>query len=185
MNVAQWIRTNRFHNVFLEIANEYGHGGFDHHSLKTAQGQAELIGLAKKTAPGLLVSTSGLGGGTLDETVARTADFLLHCEREGIAFIPWFPVQAGSLAQPGGLLDEIPVRYWPEVQIEGSKGENIIQQLALPGSPLPGHFIVRKRHSKDDCVLMAMGNDTAYSPIRYSISRAPCRRSQPGEPIDR
>src|SRR5512135_3067934 len=29
------------------------------------------------------------------------------------------------------LLDEIPIRYWPEVQIEGSKGENIIQQLAL------------------------------------------------------
>jgi DNA-directed RNA polymerase subunit beta len=31
----------------------------------------------------------------------------------------------------GALLDEIPVRYWPEVQIEGSKGENLIQQLAL------------------------------------------------------
>ncbi len=29
------------------------------------------------------------------------------------------------------LLDEIPIRYWPEVQIEGSKGENFIQQLAL------------------------------------------------------
>jgi DNA-directed RNA polymerase subunit beta len=29
------------------------------------------------------------------------------------------------------LLDEIPIRYWPEVQIEGSKGENVIQQLAL------------------------------------------------------
>ena len=29
------------------------------------------------------------------------------------------------------LLDEIPIRYWPEVQIEGSKGENLIQQLAL------------------------------------------------------
>jgi DNA-directed RNA polymerase subunit beta len=29
------------------------------------------------------------------------------------------------------LLDEIPIRYWPEVQIEGGKGENFIQQLAL------------------------------------------------------
>jgi DNA-directed RNA polymerase subunit beta len=29
------------------------------------------------------------------------------------------------------LLDEIPIRYWPEVQIEGSKGENVMQQLAL------------------------------------------------------
>jgi aryl-alcohol dehydrogenase-like predicted oxidoreductase len=29
------------------------------------------------------------------------------CEREGIAFIPWAPVAAGSLAQPGGPLDTI------------------------------------------------------------------------------
>jgi pyridoxine 4-dehydrogenase len=30
-----------------------------------------------------------------------------HCEREGIGFIPWFPVAAGDLAKPGGILDEI------------------------------------------------------------------------------
>jgi aryl-alcohol dehydrogenase-like predicted oxidoreductase len=36
---------------------------------------------------------------------------LQYCEREGIAFIPWFPVQAGSLAQPGGLLDEIAAEH--------------------------------------------------------------------------
>lgn len=30
-----------------------------------------------------------------------------HCEREGIAFIPWFPVAAGDLARPGGVLDGI------------------------------------------------------------------------------
>jgi DNA-directed RNA polymerase subunit beta len=29
------------------------------------------------------------------------------------------------------VLDEIPIRYWPEIQIEGGKGENRIQQLAL------------------------------------------------------
>ncbi len=29
------------------------------------------------------------------------------------------------------LLDEIPIRYWSEVQIESSKGENVVQQLAL------------------------------------------------------
>ena len=37
----------------------------------------------------------------------QSEDVLDHCEREGIAFIPWFPVQAGDLAKPGGLLDEI------------------------------------------------------------------------------
>ncbi len=34
-------------------------------------------------------------------------DVLDYCEREGIGFIPWFPVAAGSLAKPGGVLDEI------------------------------------------------------------------------------
>ncbi len=32
-------------------------------------------------------------------------DVVEYCEKEGIAFIPWFPVAAGKLAQPGGPLD--------------------------------------------------------------------------------
>jgi pyridoxine 4-dehydrogenase len=32
-------------------------------------------------------------------------DVLNYCESQGIAFIPWFPVGAGKLAQPGGVLD--------------------------------------------------------------------------------
>jgi pyridoxine 4-dehydrogenase len=37
----------------------------------------------------------------------QSEQVLQHCEREGIAFIPWFPVAAGDLAKPGGLLDEL------------------------------------------------------------------------------
>jgi len=33
-------------------------------------------------------------------------DVLEYCEQHGIGFIPWFPVAAGKLAQPGGKLDE-------------------------------------------------------------------------------
>jgi aryl-alcohol dehydrogenase-like predicted oxidoreductase len=33
------------------------------------------------------------------------------CEREGIAFIPWFPLATGKLASPGGGLDEIATRH--------------------------------------------------------------------------
>jgi len=36
---------------------------------------------------------------------------LEYCEREGIAFIPWFPLNTGNLARPGGSLDEIARRY--------------------------------------------------------------------------
>lgn len=33
------------------------------------------------------------------------------CEREGIAFIPWFPLATGELARPGEALDEIANRH--------------------------------------------------------------------------
>ena len=34
-------------------------------------------------------------------------DVLDVCERDGIGFIPWFPLEAGDLAKPGGILGEI------------------------------------------------------------------------------
>lgn len=34
-------------------------------------------------------------------------DVVDYCAKEGIAFIPWFPVAAGKLAQPGGALDQV------------------------------------------------------------------------------
>ncbi|QMU76625.1 oxidoreductase [Streptacidiphilus sp. PB12-B1b] len=37
----------------------------------------------------------------------RAAEAVLdHCERENIAFIPWFPMATGELARPGGPLDQ-------------------------------------------------------------------------------
>jgi hypothetical protein len=77
INVARWIKDRGFTNVVLEIANEFGHKGYDHSILRTAVGQVELIRLAKQTAPGLLVSSSGLGDGRIPDDVAREADFLL------------------------------------------------------------------------------------------------------------
>jgi pyridoxine 4-dehydrogenase len=37
----------------------------------------------------------------------RAEDVLEHCEAHGIAFIPWAPIAAGSLARPGGVLDRV------------------------------------------------------------------------------
>jgi len=34
-------------------------------------------------------------------------DVLDHCEREQIGFIPWFPLAAGELAEPGGVVAEV------------------------------------------------------------------------------
>ena len=38
-------------------------------------------------------------------------DVLEYCEKNNIAFIPWFPVAAGKLAQPGGVLDDAAKRH--------------------------------------------------------------------------
>ena len=38
-------------------------------------------------------------------------DVLQYCEKHNIAFIPWFPVAAGKLAQPGGKLDQAAKRH--------------------------------------------------------------------------
>ena len=38
-------------------------------------------------------------------------DVLEYCEKNNIAFIPWFPVANGKLAQPGGKLDEIAKKH--------------------------------------------------------------------------
>jgi pyridoxine 4-dehydrogenase len=32
---------------------------------------------------------------------------LASCEREGIGFIPWYPIASGKLAGPGGAVDAI------------------------------------------------------------------------------
>jgi pyridoxine 4-dehydrogenase len=37
----------------------------------------------------------------------QSEDVLAACEREGIGFIPWFPLATGDLARPGGPLDEL------------------------------------------------------------------------------
>lgn len=36
-----------------------------------------------------------------------STDVLDHCEREGIGFIPWFPLASGELAAPGGVAAEV------------------------------------------------------------------------------
>lgn len=44
-------------------------------------------------------------------TERRSEDVLEVCERERLGFLPWFPLATGSLARPGGPLDEIAGRH--------------------------------------------------------------------------
>ncbi|HET8582948.1 MAG TPA: aldo/keto reductase [Jatrophihabitans sp.] len=44
-------------------------------------------------------------------TNRRSEDVLDYCTREGIGFIPWFPIAAGRLADPGGPVAELAKRH--------------------------------------------------------------------------
>ena len=44
-------------------------------------------------------------------TNRKSEDVLDYCTREGIGFIPWFPIAAGRLAEPGEAVDEIAKKY--------------------------------------------------------------------------
>lgn len=84
VNVARWLEQRACTNVVLEIANEYGHRGYDHPILKTSEGMAELITLAKRTNPRLLVGASELGSragyppGFLEHVVPASDFLLIH-----------------------------------------------------------------------------------------------------------
>jgi pyridoxine 4-dehydrogenase len=41
----------------------------------------------------------------------HSADVLEVCQADGIAFIPWFPLDAGALAEPGGAAAEVAERH--------------------------------------------------------------------------
>lgn len=89
VNAARWIRERNLTNVLLEIANEYGHRGFDHEIISTPDGMAELIRLARTENANLLVSASGLGNGRIDSLVAEAADFILiHFNSTPVEDIP-------------------------------------------------------------------------------------------------
>jgi pyridoxine 4-dehydrogenase len=61
----------------------------------------EQIGAAQKITP--IVSVQNLYN-LADRSAEKVLD---HCERNDLAFIPWFPIATGNLAKPGGPLDAI------------------------------------------------------------------------------
>ncbi len=62
-------------------------------------------------------------------------DVLAACETHGIGFIPWFPLAAGALARPGGLLDHV------SAKLAASHGQVALAWLLRKSAvmlPIPG-----------------------------------------------
>jgi len=86
-------------------------------------------------------------------TDRRSESMVDHCERHGLAFLPWAPIAAGDLAASGGLLDRIAERHrastgqvalaWllrrspAMLPIPGTSSvEHLLENLAAPLVPL-------------------------------------------------
>jgi hypothetical protein len=77
VNAVNWVKNKGYKNVILEIANEYGHAGFNHGILRSDAGVADLIRLAKGRHSALTVSASYLRNGHTTSRVAAASDLIL------------------------------------------------------------------------------------------------------------
>ncbi len=92
---AQTDREAQF-NVIAEMQQE---GSIRHVGLSEVN--IEEIEAARKHFP--VVSVQNL----YNLVHRHSEEVLNYCEREGIAFIPWYPLAAGRLARPGTVLDTV------------------------------------------------------------------------------
>jgi aryl-alcohol dehydrogenase-like predicted oxidoreductase len=65
-------------------------------------------------------------------------DVLTHCEAEGLAFIPWYPIASGGLAGPGGAVAAI-------AQETGATPAQVALAWLLARSPVMCPFRARRR----------------------------------------
>jgi pyridoxine 4-dehydrogenase len=76
----------------------------------------------------------------------QSEDVLDYCEREGIGFIPWFPIASGKLAEPGGAVDSL-------AQEKGATPAQIALAWLLGRSPvmLPIPGTSKVAHVEQNC----------------------------------
>jgi pyridoxine 4-dehydrogenase len=75
------------------------------------EGKIRLVGVSNVSTEQLATARSIVDVASVQNhyNLAERAaeDVLEECERDGLGFIPWFPLSTGRLAEPGGPLDEI------------------------------------------------------------------------------
>jgi len=75
------------------------------------EGKVGAVGLSQISVDELTAARAAIHVATVQNlynlTDQSSADVLDACTAQGIGFIPWFPIAAGALAQPGGPVDAI------------------------------------------------------------------------------
>ena len=92
-------------------------------------------------------------------------DVLEYCEREGLAFIPWFPIATGELARPGGPLDAFSREH-------GAKPSQLALAWLLRRSPvmlpIPGTSRVAHLEENTEAALITL-TDAEYEALTAAV----------------
>lgn len=79
------------------------------------QGKIRFVGLSEVTVEQIEEARKTVEIASVQNeyniTNRKSEAVLDYCEKNNIAFIPWYPVAAGKLAQPGGKLDEMAKKH--------------------------------------------------------------------------
>jgi pyridoxine 4-dehydrogenase len=97
-------------------------------------------------------------------------DVVDYCEREGIGFIPWFPLASGKLARPGGPLDDVATQTGatvPQVSLAWLLRRSPVM-LPIPGTS-------SLAHAEANCAAAGLElSDEQYDDL--TAARRPLRR---------
>jgi pyridoxine 4-dehydrogenase len=79
------------------------------------EGKVRHLGLSEVTVEEIEAAVEHFAVTTVQNlynlTERQSEDVLEHCEANGIGFIPWFPLAAGRLAEPGGAVADIATEH--------------------------------------------------------------------------
>ncbi len=114
------------------------------------EGKVATVGLSQVSVDDIIAARAVVEISTVQNlynlTDRSSEDVVDYCEREGLGFIPWFPIASGKLAQPGGPVDEV-------VHATGASPSQVALAWLLARSsvmlPIPGTKSVA--HLEDNC----------------------------------
>lgn len=131
------------------------------HRIDPAVPRDEQFGVMKEMQDEGLIRHLGLSQVTVEEIAAArevfdvatvqnlyhlarrdSEDVLDYCEAEGIGFIPWYPLAAGTLAQPGTVLDAVAERHgatYAQVALAWLLAKSPVM-LPIPGTGKVAHL---------------------------------------------
>jgi pyridoxine 4-dehydrogenase len=135
-----------------------------------AEGKVAEVGLSEVSVSELEAARRVVPIATVQNRynlVDRGSEELLdHCEREGIGFMPWFPIASGDLAAPGGRLDAV-------VKATGATPAQVALAWLLARSPvmlpIPGTASVA--HLEENCAAAGVELNPAQVAELSQVSR--------------